>query len=138
MMWNNLFPTPEGSKWFLKNQVVYDPGIITQELLDIEQYGRAVLRAAGGRRVFWLGRGRAIKPFMAEELRMITRPTLIIWGAEDDNFPLAAAEAAARVMPDAHLHVILKAKHLCYYDQPEEFSQVLVSYLTGKKTEPAR
>jgi len=132
MMWNNLFPTPRGSEWFLRNQVLYDPTMINQELLELEEYGRAVVMMPGGKKVFWLGRGRAIKPFQMEFLKRVLPSTLIIWGAEDTNFPLSAAQAAAKIMPNAHLHVIKKAKHLCYYDQTEEFNKVLISYLLGR------
>ncbi|MGE5527602.1 MAG: alpha/beta fold hydrolase [Patescibacteria group bacterium] len=131
MMWNNLLPTPAASEWFLSHEVLFDPCRVGEELLEIEAYGRAVITGSGGRRVFWRGRGRAIKPFTMEQLGKITPRTLIIWGAKDRNFPLSAAQAAARVMPDAGLHVIEKAKHLCYYDEPEEFQRVLMGYLTG-------
>jgi len=127
MIWNNLFPSPKGSEWFLKNLVLYDPEMLSQELLELEEYGRVVLLKPGGKRVFWLGRGRKV-----------LSPTLIIWGAEDPNFPLDGAQEAAKEIPNARLHIISKARHLCYYDQPREFNEVLIDYLMKKYMDDAR
>ena len=131
MMWGNLLPTAEGSRWFLSHQVLYDPRHISQELLDIEEYGRSVIRASGGKRVFWLGRGKAIEPFAIDQLSRVMCPTVIIWGADDQNFPLSAAEEATRVIPHAQLRVIPKAKHTCFADRPEEFNSILIQCLSA-------
>ena len=129
MMWQNLFPSPGSSQWFLEHHALFDPGKLDQAMIELEEYGREVLRMPGGRRVFWLGRGRAVEPIPVERLGRILHPTLLIWGEVDRSFPLSSARAAAEMMPNAQLRVISKAGHTCFLEKPGEFNEVLLQFL---------
>ena len=131
MICHNLFPSPLSSRWFLEHQVLFDPKAVNDTLLELEEYGRAVIKMPGGRRVFWQGRGRAVAPMPLQRLGRLSPTTLIVWGEADPNFPLASAEAAARVIRHARLKVIPNSRHLCFFDRPEVFSEVLLGFLLG-------
>ena len=124
MMWQSLFPSPVSNRWFLEHYVLFDSGKIDQAMMDLEEYGREVLRMPGGRRVFWQGRGRAVAPIPMEQLGRILHPTLLIWGKEDQSFPLSSAQAAAEMIPNAQLQVISGAGHTCFLEKPAEFNWV--------------
>jgi pimeloyl-ACP methyl ester carboxylesterase len=67
--------------------------------------------------------------------RGLTRPVLLMWGAQDPTAPLDSghkllALLAAR-QPRAQMHVINRAGHFCYREQPEIFSRVLLEFLEG-------
>jgi pimeloyl-ACP methyl ester carboxylesterase len=119
MIWQNLFPSDSRSRAFLERYGLYDPGRLTQRMLDVEMYGNRVIRGAEGRRVFWLGRGRVIAPFTPEEMRRIACPTMILWGREDKHFPPLFAQSAAGMIAGAVVEYIPRAGHNCFYDQPE-------------------
>jgi 4,5:9,10-diseco-3-hydroxy-5,9,17-trioxoandrosta-1(10),2-diene-4-oate hydrolase len=129
MMWQNLFPSPRLSHWFLEHHSLFDPGRIDQAMIELEEYGREVLRMPGGRRAFWLGRGKAMEPIPVEWLQGILRPTLLIWGEQDQSFPVSSARAAIEIIPDAHLRVISGAGHTCFIEKPGEFNEVLLQFL---------
>jgi len=134
MMWQNLFPSLESSRWFLEQYALFDSAKIEQAMMELEEYGREVLRMPGGRRAFWKGRGRAVTPIPTEQLGRILHPTLLIWGAEDRTFPLSSARAAAEIILNAQLQVISKAAHTCFLERPAEFNATLVRFLMERQS----
>lgn len=131
MMWQNLFPSLAASRWFLEHYGLFDPQTINETMVDVEEYGCEVVRNRGGRRVFWLGRGRVITPFSMEQIKRITQPTLLIWGEEDRNFPPSMARSTVKIMRNAQLCLIPRSGHNCHYDQPEIFVDKLKRFLTA-------
>ncbi len=129
MMWQELFPSQTSSHWILKNYALFDGGEIDPAILELEDYGREVIRMRGGRRAFWQGRGRAVAAISQEQLMQIPHRTLLIWGKEDRTFPLSSAQEAAQVMPNAQLQIVSKARHSCFLEQPNEFNRVLLQFL---------
>ena len=125
LLWRNTFPSRAASHW-LRRYCVYDQENIDKALAD---YKNEVCRKAGGKRAFSQGRGRTAAPVSLEQLAQVTHETLIIWEKEDRFFPLSHAQAAQRVMANARLHVIPEISHVPYFDQPEEFNNVLVRFL---------
>jgi pimeloyl-ACP methyl ester carboxylesterase len=55
--------------------------------------------------------------------------TLLVWGADDREVPLATARAMQAAMPDASLAVIAHAGHFCFLDQPEYFRLLVAKFL---------
>lgn len=64
-------------------------------------------------------------------LHRLTQPTLVIAGDDDPVIPLANARLLARLIPDAHLHVIRGAGHLFLLDEPENAMGPLCDFLTS-------
>ena len=129
MIWQNLFPSRMASSWFLEKYGLFDARILNETMLDVEEYGCEVVRMGGGRRVFWLGRGRVTAPIPLERLSQITQPTLLVWGEEDTNFPPAIARLAMQAINNAQLSLIPRAGHNCFYDQPDIFNNILKRFL---------
>jgi pimeloyl-ACP methyl ester carboxylesterase len=61
----------------------------------------------------------------AELLPRITVPTLLVWGGRDRMIPLAHAQAALELMPNARLEVFEKAGHFPHLDEPERFAALM-------------
>jgi pimeloyl-ACP methyl ester carboxylesterase len=63
------------------------------------------------------------------ELARLALPVLFLVGAEDDIFPPALIEAAAKRVGGAQLAVIPKAGHSPYFERPEAFNREVLRFL---------
>jgi len=68
------------------------------------------------------------------ELRM---PTLLIWGEQDTETPLADGRLMERLIPDAGLVVFEGAGHYAYLEQPGRFCRIVDVFLRDDAAEPA-
>jgi len=59
----------------------------------------------------------------------IRRPTLIIWGAEDEVFPPEVGHELQRLIPGAAFSLIPQAGHMPQWEQPEAVNPLLISFL---------
>jgi pimeloyl-ACP methyl ester carboxylesterase len=73
-----------------------------------------------------LGRRPATR-IRPDELRQLTTPTLMIWGDHDPVVSVAAAEAAAELIPDARL-VVLPAGHVPQLGHPDRVAVLLEEF----------
>ncbi len=65
-----------------------------------------------------------------EALRSWTKPTLVIWGAEDGALPPALAHGFAELIPGAGAPVIVEgAGHFLQEDKPDEVAAAIVRFL---------
>lgn len=55
-------------------------------------------------------------------------PTLVVWGEEDEGFPVEEGRALAAAIPGAELLVLEGAGHACYLDEPERFHERLLAF----------
>ena len=62
---------------------------------------------------------------LAEDVRSIRTPTLLLRGAESKILAQDAAERATKSMHDARLVVIPRATHNVHSDNPADFARVL-------------
>lgn len=67
-------------------------------------------------------------------LGAIKIPTLILCGREDEVTPLAQSEFMHQMIERSILHVIEKAGHVSNLEQPDEFNQQLLGFLTTYST----
>jgi 3-oxoadipate enol-lactonase len=63
-------------------------------------------------------------------LNEITIPTLIICGREDEVTPLVQSESMLSTIKGSILHVIHNAGHVSNLEQPQEFNEQLLNFLT--------
>jgi pimeloyl-ACP methyl ester carboxylesterase len=63
------------------------------------------------------------------ELRKITTPTFIIWGADDRDTPVELAGIIYDSVKDSDLEVIEKAGHYVFLDQPAQFLAKLSEFV---------
>ncbi len=124
-IWMNSFPSSMAnrfnSRYILYNPINRDP--------NHSYYSIAVLKYKGGQNAFKQGRGAAVSKISEELLKQIQNETLIIWGKDDKLFPVECGETAAKILPNAKLHLIQDAGHLPLMDQPEIFNKVLNDFL---------
>jgi pimeloyl-ACP methyl ester carboxylesterase len=62
-------------------------------------------------------------------LPKINRPTLLIWGENDQATPVSDGKTMEKLIPDAGLVVFKNAGHFSYLDKFNEFSIVISSFL---------
>lgn len=126
LMWLNSLPSPAAGR-FMNRYLVHCPDRIHPAWAD---YAVEVCRKPGGTRVFWQGRGAAVTPIPADQLRSIAQPTLIVWGEKERFYPLAHAEMAAKIIPNAQLCVIPGAGHIPFFDQPQAAGEAVIRFLS--------
>jgi pimeloyl-ACP methyl ester carboxylesterase len=59
----------------------------------------------------------------------IAAPTLLVWGSEDLDTPLADAREMERLIPNAGLVVLEGAGHYSYLDQPARFARIVSHFV---------
>lgn len=76
-------------------------------------------------RIFWpLGNTK-----LEKRLKLITAPTLLLWGAEDRIMPRSYADRFARTIKGAtEIKVIADAGHLAELDQPEAVARAILGW----------
>jgi pimeloyl-ACP methyl ester carboxylesterase len=62
-------------------------------------------------------------------LPKINRPTLLIWGENDQATPVSDGKMMEKLIPDAGLVIFKNAGHFSYLDQFNQFSIVIASFL---------
>ena len=90
---------------------------------------KALVQSAPATAVAWAQRAMAARPDSLDTLRGVDVPTLVVVGEEDEIAPVADARAMADVVAGARLEVLPHAGHLTAMERPEEFNQVLRSFL---------
>lgn len=109
-------------------EIVYDHGRLTQAVID---------RAYRNRR-----RPGLIPPIMAQaralplweegfatRLRDLNRPTLILWGTEDQVFPPQVGRDMAATIPGATLELLPQAGHIPQWERPDLVNPLLLRFL---------
>ena len=86
------------------------------------------LRAAGTQRAII----RTVRGWDADRIsrdaHLIRKPTLLIWGENDREIPLADGERLHEQIPGSRLIVFLKCGHIPHEEYPEEFTNVVADF----------
>ena len=86
------------------------------------------LRASGTQRAII----RTVRGWDAErisrEAHLIKQPTLLMWGENDSEIPLADGERLHEQIPGSRLIVFLKCGHIPHEEYPEEFTNVVADF----------
>jgi len=110
--------------------VFYDPEVATKEIVD------EVYETVNDRnkliKTLTIAKS-AIRHNMAKELPKMTTKTCIIWGKNDIVTPPEVAEEFNTLLPNSDLFWIDKCGHAAMMEHPEEFNQILYSWLTKNK-----
>ena len=87
-----------------------------------------LLRAAGTQRAMI----RTVRRWDAERIsrdaHLIRHPTLLVWGENDREIPLADGERLHEQIPGSRLIVFLNCGHVPHEEYPEEFTKVVVDF----------
>lgn len=120
--------TPEQARQLMRDQMpfhVADPsGPLVAELVEADRvvYRPEVLRhfAAGGEYGML---------DLREQLRSVSRPTLILSGAHDRTTAAASAHELTAILPSCEEIVLDSSAHMLPYEQPAEFTAALAGFL---------
>lgn len=66
-------------------------------------------------------------------LKDIKSPVLLVWGANDEEVPIAVGRAMARLIPAAMLAEVPNSGHFCFLEQQDYFRLVVERFLNGKR-----
>lgn len=66
---------------------------------------------------------------VSSDLRTLRKPTLIIWGEKDAQFPLKFAQRLHRAIPESRLVIIPDAGHMILFDAPAQVASALNDFL---------
>ncbi|EGZ50979.1 alpha/beta fold hydrolase [Neisseria wadsworthii] len=107
-----------------------DAGKISTELVDEVRTAALAEDAGKAFQSFQLSETYGGKPTgrLLPELPKIDCPVLLVHGSKDPAVPLADAEAAATIMPQARLEVFEEHKHWPQKESPERFLQTLAEF----------
>ena len=72
---------------------------------------------------------KVVNADLAPKLAKITAETLLIWGENDEDTPLADGRAMEAAIPGSGLVVLPGAGHYSFLDQPYTFAKVIESFL---------
>ena len=90
------------------------------------------LRAAGTQRAII----RTVRGWDAErisrEAHLITQPTLLLWGENDQEIPLADGARLHEEIPGSRLIIFLECGHLPHEEYPEAFTNVVIDFCKTK------
>lgn len=107
-------------------ETFYDPATATKELVDevfeIVNDNEKVLRVLAMAR-------SALKQNLADHLEKITRPTLLLWGKQDQITPPFVGEEFHKLLPQSELHFIDQSGHAPMMEKPIAFNQHLERFL---------
>jgi pimeloyl-ACP methyl ester carboxylesterase len=65
---------------------------------------------------------------ISREAHLISRPTLLLWGENDCEIPLADGERLHELIPGSRLIVFLNCGHIPHEEYPEEFTGVVADF----------
>ncbi|MEH2536061.1 pimeloyl-ACP methyl ester carboxylesterase [Bradyrhizobium sp. AZCC 1588] len=131
LQWRILASNRRLTGWALRRATPHRPEQVTPMLLDrvmrlLRKPGAAAaLRDWERREVGW----RGLRTSYVDRLPALTVSTLILHGADDPLLPVAIAERAHRLIPNARLEVIPDCGHLAPLDQPAAVSRALSEFL---------
>jgi pimeloyl-ACP methyl ester carboxylesterase len=119
-----------GDYEYIKNktaQTFYDPAVATTELVDeVFEITRNRIKVI---KIIALAKS-AIRNNLGEELNQIKIPTCLIWGKNDIVTPPFVAEEFHKLIPQSELHFIDKCGHAPMMEVPDEFNNILSTFLT--------
>lgn len=107
-------------------ETFYDPKVATKELVD-EVYTTVNDRHKALRII--MTAKSAIKHNLADELKNIKVPTLLVWGQNDGVTPPFVGEKFNELIPNSKLVMMDLCGHAPMMEHPEEFNEILIAFL---------
>jgi pimeloyl-ACP methyl ester carboxylesterase len=86
------------------------------------------LRASGTQRAIIRTVRRWDAERISREAHLISQPTLLLWGENDSEIPLADGERLHESIPGSRLIVFLNCGHIPHEEYPEEFTGVVADF----------
>jgi pimeloyl-ACP methyl ester carboxylesterase len=104
----------------------YDPNVATKDLVDeVFETTKSIPKCM---RIVAIAKS-AQRHNMAEEIPNIKAPTLLVWGLNDTITPPIVAHEFNRLIPNSHLQFIDRCCHAPMMEHPEQFNELVHSFL---------
>jgi len=135
---SGLYENPMGSSWprrenydYVKQKVettFYEPQMATKEMID--QVYQIVNDRSKVIRIVITAKS-AIRHNLADKLKQIKVPSLLVWGKQDEITPAFVAEKFEELLPEAQLVLIDECGHAAMMEKPTEFNAAFKQFLDG-------
>jgi pimeloyl-ACP methyl ester carboxylesterase len=76
--------------------------------------------------------GPAHDEALAEAMRSVTVPTLVLYGTRDGIFPPEQGRTYKRLLPNCFLEYVYDAAHAIQHDRPEAFAGIVAEFIARK------
>lgn len=128
------------NRWLARQMIaatlIGDPQRITPEM--VEEVRAVALEKDAGKafqsfQISEIGSGKPIGRLLAE-LPKLPMPVLFVQGEDDPGVPLADAQAAAKLIPNARLEVFARHKHWLQKESPARFAALLRDFCDAEPT----
>jgi len=106
-----------------------DPSAVTDEV--VESYA-AHADAGYQRAMFAMIQHLGNTEDLADRVRHLKIPTVLVWGREDPICPVSWGEALHRELPDSELHVLEGCGHCTPEERPGELAALLVDFFARR------
>jgi len=124
-------PSPEAMRDLLRNYFAVDPTLISDELVRIRYEASAAPGAHEAYRTMFFHPDHAGSELAIteEQVRAITRPTLLVHGREDRVVPVDVSWNMLRLLPEADLRVFARCGHWTQIERARDFNDVVSQFL---------
>ena len=128
------------NRWLARQMMaatlIGDPRHITPEM--VEEVRAVALEKDAGKafqsfQISEIGSGKPIGRLL-EELPKLPMPVLFVQGEDDPGVPLADAQAATKLIPNARLEVFARHKHWLQKESPTRFAALLRDFCGAEPT----
>ncbi len=124
----NTFPR-RGDYDYIRKKVedtFYSPESASKELIDeifntVNDRNKAIRVVATSK--------SSVRHNLSDKLHLITAPTLLIWGRQDNVTPLFVGEKFNELIENSRLVVLDECGHAPMMEKPEEFNRVMEDFL---------
>ena len=72
---------------------------------------------------------KIVAEYIEKDAKKLTIPTLIVWGENDQEVPLASAVTLKKLIPNSSLRIVWKAGHHPHLEKPEKFLEILYDFI---------
>ena len=124
-------PSPDAMRDLLRGYFAVDPSLISDELVQIRYEASAAPGAHEAYRLMFFHPDHAGSELAisVEQVRAVTRPTLLVHGREDQIVPVDVALTMLGLLPDADLHVFARCGHWTQIERSRDFNEVVAQFL---------
>lgn len=124
----NTFPKRNNYEFIKKKteSTFYKPETASKELID--EVFSTVTDRNKGLRVIMTAKS-AVRHNLADKLHLIKKPTLLIWGKQDEITPPFVGEKFHELIDNTELHFIDKCGHAPMMEEAETFNAILRTFL---------
>jgi len=105
-----------------------NPGLSREQVDHLYEAGKSRRTKLATRRLFRATAANSGEQ-MAEPLRALDPPALVVWGSDDRYVPVEQAERQRRSFPSARIEVLPGRGHWVFWEDPAAVTALVVSFL---------